>query len=110
MPMNEPQFRALVASALSRVFEQLDGLDTDDLDPVLSDGVLTCSFEGGGTFVLSQQVPARELWLSANFKAWHFRFDEANEAWTERDSAEPMAPLLSRLFTEKLKRPVRLTV
>ena len=109
MSMNEPQFRALVAAALSQIFEQLDAPDTDDLDPVLSDGVLTCNFEGGGTFVLSQQVPARELWLSANFTAWHFCWDDAKKSWTERDSKEPMAPLLSRLFAEKLKRPVRLT-
>ncbi|MCK6524300.1 iron donor protein CyaY [Myxococcota bacterium] len=108
MSMNEPQFRALVADALSNIYEQLDGIDTDDLDPVLSDGVLTCVFESGGTFVLSQQVPARELWLSANFRAWHFRWDAQGEAWVERDTGEPMAPLLSRLFSDKLKRAVAL--
>ena len=47
---------------------------TDDLDARISDGVFQVDFEGGGTFVLSQQVPVRELWLSAFARAWHRPF------------------------------------
>ncbi|MCB9763327.1 MAG: iron donor protein CyaY [Alphaproteobacteria bacterium] len=104
MSMTEQAFRAFVGETLEHLFDQIDRLDTDDIDPVLSDGVVSCAFESGGTYVLSQQVPVQELWLSANLTAWHFRWD--GSAWVERDTGEPMLPLLSKLYGDKLKMPV----
>ncbi|HJN75046.1 MAG TPA: iron donor protein CyaY [Myxococcota bacterium] len=98
--MTEQEFRRFVRDVLTDLFDQIDELDTDESDPVLSDGVVKVDFERGGTFVLSQQVPVQELWLSANRRAWHFRYEDG--AWLERDSGEAMLPLLSGLFAEKL--------
>lgn len=106
MAMSEQQFRGFVREVLSSLFDQIDALESDDLDPSQTDGVISCHFRRGGSFVLSQQVPTRELWLSANLRAWHFRYDEDKAAWFERDTGEPMLPLLSRLFSEKLSLPV----
>lgn len=106
--MTEQEFRRFVAEVLDRLFDQIDHLDTDDIDPVHTDGVVSCEFEDGGTFVLSQQVPVQELWLSANMTAWHFRHD-ADAGWVERDTGEPMLPLLSRLFSDKLRSKVVFT-
>jgi CyaY protein len=106
--ISEQDFRSLVSDVLRDFAEQLDEVEDDDIDPVLTDGVLSCAFEErGGTFVLSQQVPVRELWLSANRSAWHFRY--AGGEWKERDSGEDMAGLLSALFSEKLGLKVRFT-
>jgi len=98
--MTEPEFRRFVKDVLVELFDQIDELDTDDIDPVYSDGVVKVDFEQGGTFVLSQQVPVQELWLSANRKAWHFKYVDG--AWLERDTKEPMLPMLSKLFGDKL--------
>lgn len=98
--MTEQQFRSFVAQTLSDLFDIIENLDTDDHDPTLSDGVVKVEFEDGSTFVLSQQVPVQELWLSANMRAWHFRY--VDEVWVERDTSEPMLPLLSKLFGDKL--------
>lgn len=104
--MEEPEFRHLVSETLRDLADQLDTVEDDDIDPVLSDGVLSCTFEQrGGTFVLSQQVPTRELWLSANRTAWHFRYQDG--AWPERDSGEDLLAVLGKLFSDKLGMPVR---
>jgi len=100
MDMPESAFRKLVGDALRDLFEQIDDLETDDIDPRLADGVVDTRFGDDSAVVLSQQVPARELWLSANWKAWHFVFREG--VWIERDTGEPMLPLLSGIFEEKL--------
>lgn len=110
MSMSEQEFRGFVRQTLSGLFDQIDALETDDLDVSFSDGVVSCSFVRGGSFVLSQQVPARELWLSANLRAWHFCFDGARGGWVERDSGEPLLPLLSGLFSQKLGLKVEFTV
>lgn len=100
MDIPESAFRKMVGDALRDFYEQIDDLDTDDLDPRLADGVVDTRFEDGSAVVLSQQVPARELWLSANWTAWHFVFRDGE--WVERDTGEPMLPLLSGIFEEKL--------
>lgn len=100
MQIEESKFRQLVARALAALGATVDGIDSDDLDYKLADGVLTVEFESGGVFVLSQQVPVRELWLSAFSRAWHFRY--ADGTWLERDTGEPLEGVLSGLFTRKL--------
>lgn len=105
---DEATFRQAVAAVIKGLGAQLDTLETDDLDWKLTDGVLTAEFESGGVFVLSQQVPTRELWLSAYSHAWHF--DQRDGVWRERDTREPMEQVLGALFTRKLGLPVTLRV
>ena len=103
---DERLFRADVTSLLKRLLAELDDIDSDDLDPRLTEGNLAVSFESGGTILLSQQAPTRELWLSANLRAWHFRMVDG--AWVERDTAAPLGQVLSGLFSEKLGFAVHL--
>ena len=58
--------------ALLAVEAALDTLADDQVDTDLEEGVLTIEFESGERFVLNVNSPAREIWLSANRRAWHF--------------------------------------
>lgn len=102
--MEESSFRQIVAAALKALMRQVDPLAEEEMDVKLTDGVLQIDFEGGGTFVLSQQVPVRELWLSAFSRAWHFRY--ADGQWRERDAGTPLEQVLSELFTKKMGQPI----
>jgi iron donor protein CyaY len=102
---DDSEFRHAVSDVLGALTAQVDVLDEDAIDARLIPGSLEVVFEdAGGTFVLSQQTPTHELWLSANLRAWHFR--RVGGQWVERDTTEPMLGLLGRLFSEKLGRPV----
>lgn len=105
---NDAAFRASVAQVLTTLLEQLDELDSEEHDPMLSGGNLKTVFESGGTFILSQQTPMHELWLSANLTAWHFARHDGQ--WLERDSSEPMLDVLSTLFSDKLGMDVRFSL
>jgi len=107
MHIEEHHFRQIVVTALRNIAREVDVIDSDDLDPKLTDGVFQVDFETGGVFVLSQQVPVRELWLSAFSKAWHFRYESG--AWFERDTNEPLEKVLSALFTKRLGKPITLS-
>ena len=97
-------FRQSVDAVLRDLLDQVDEIDAD-LDPRLSPGNLQVVFEDDdSTFVLSQQTPTHELWLSANLRAWHFRYDGGR--WMERDTGEPMLDVLGRLFTGKIGETV----
>lgn len=106
MQPDEQRFRQIVAEALRNLARQVDAIESDDLEGKLTEGVLQVDFESGGVFVVSQQVPVRELWLSAMSRAWHFRYADAR--WTERDTGEPLEDVLSSLFSRKLGSNVRI--
>jgi len=97
-------FRRTAAGILQGLIDEIDEIDAD-LDPRLTPGNLQVLFEDDGSvFVLSQQTPTHELWLSANLTAWHFFHD--GQRWVERDSGEDMLALLGRLFSDKVGHPV----
>ena len=104
MQIDEQRFRQVVRDALTDLSRQIDDVDDDGFDAKLSDGVLSVEFEAGGVFVLSQQVPVRELWLSAYSRAWHFRWQDG--AWTERDTAQPIESVLTDIWTRRLGRAI----
>lgn len=97
---DESEFRSAVETILAELLSIVDEIDSDDHDPSMTAGYLKVVFEDGSTFILSQQPPTRELWLSANFTAWHFICSEG--IWRERDAKTPMREVLSALFSEKL--------
>lgn len=99
-------FRQQVATDLRSLLDQLDEVDADELDPMLTPGTLTIRFESGATYVLSQQTPTHELWLSAELQAWHFVHEDG--VWVERDTGEPMTELLGTLISKRLGEPVQL--
>ena len=82
----EGPFREAVKTALMQLLNQIDNIESDEHDPSMSDGNLKVVFEDDSTFILSQQPPTREFWLSANLKAWYFVC--RGGLWTERDSGE----------------------
>ena len=102
--MDEQQFRRVVGAALRNLAQQVDRIDSDDFDARLSEGVFQIDFEGGGVFVISQQVPVSELWLSAFSRAWHFTFSAG--AWTERDTHEPLEQVLTGIFSKRMGQPI----
>ncbi|MEC7946546.1 MAG: iron donor protein CyaY [Myxococcota bacterium] len=102
---SDADFRASVGRTLQSLMMQADEIDSDDLDVRYTPGNLQIVFEDvGATFVLSQQTPTHELWLSANLTAWHFVHGEGG--WIERDSGEDMLQLLGRLVSEKVGESV----
>ena len=91
--------------ALLAVEAALDTLDDDQVDTDLEEGVLTIEFESGERFVLNVNGPAREIWLSANRRAWHFA-PRGAEFVSTAAGAETVLEVLSELVGEKLGRRV----
>ena len=102
--LSETEFRRHVREALDRLHDQIMELDADEIDAIPTEGVLTIEFPTGGPFVLTQQTPARELWLSANFKAAHFRFAEGG--WVETATGEALTAAMKRLVEARLGHAV----
>ncbi|MEL6343859.1 MAG: iron donor protein CyaY [Myxococcota bacterium] len=105
---DDTAFRTATEETLEALLDQIDEIDAD-IDPRVASGSLTVQFEDGSVLMLSPQTPTHELWLSANYTAWHFLCEEAG-AWIERDTGASMLSVLSTLFSEKLNEAVRFTL
>ncbi|MEC7987884.1 MAG: iron donor protein CyaY [Myxococcota bacterium] len=102
----ESQFRKDAESVLDKLLSQIDELEFGEFEPRRTPGTLSITFEDGAVFMLSLQTPTHELWLSANYTAWHFL--RVSEEWVERDSGASMIQELSSLLTDKLDEDVQL--
>ena len=105
---NDRKFCEAVGELLDQVFDAIDVLERDTIDLQLNDGGMKVSFDDGGVFLLSRQTPLHELWLSANYRAYHFQYQ--SKQWIERDLGHTLCDLLTRLFVEALGEPVELVI
>ncbi|HKA28331.1 MAG TPA: iron donor protein CyaY [Candidatus Binatia bacterium] len=93
--MDEQEYLRAADACLERAASWLGTFE--DLDVTTSDGLVTMEFEDGARFVLNRQSAARQIWLAAGARAWHYRWDESAGAWVDdRDGHE----LFGRLATE----------
>ena len=97
---SDSEFRLKVIEDLEELLDQIDDLDVDNFDSRLLPGNLSITFDDGRVILLSQQTPTHEIWLSANYNAWHFV--SRNAVWLERDSGQEMVKILSDLLTKTL--------
>ena len=103
---NDAVFRKQAEEVLERLLHQLDEIDYDEFEPRYTSGSLNIQFDNGGVVMLSMQTPTHELWLSANYTAWHFLCVEGQ--WIERDTSESMLSVLSVIMSEKVQQQVQL--
>ena len=101
---NDGVFRLAVQEAFSSLAEQADDVDYDEFEPRLTAGGLGFYFDDGSVVLLSQQTPTHEIWLSANYTAWHFLRREG--VWVERDTSEAMLTILNTILSEKFEESV----
>jgi CyaY protein len=99
--MDESQYLKLAGETFRRVEDAFEDVDAEDIDWDRAGDVMTFSFRDGKRCVLNTQRPTRQLWLAANARAWHFRYDEAKQAWLdEKDEESDFFGVFSKLIKE----------
>ena len=103
---NDALFRKEANRMLEQLLIQLDEIDFDEFEPRYTEGALNIQFDDGSVVMLSLQTPTHELWLSANYTAWHFLCREGT--WMERDTSEPMLTVLNTILSSKMNDSIEL--
>ncbi len=83
---------AHLESGIDRVADDLD------IDVLRSGNVITLTFENGHRIVVNSQEAAQEIWLAARSGGFHYRWDDAAEAWNDTRSGEDLRVVLARLI------------
>ncbi len=107
--LDDSSFRMGVQQVFDLLFDELENLDSDDFEIQTQTGSFIITFEDDNSvFMLSQQTPTREIWLSANYQAWHFLRSSGN--WVERDNGIALQKILQDLFSTKLSDRVDISL
>ncbi len=107
MTMSERDFEKQAEACLVRLESALGELDPDDCDATLSMGVLSLEFADGSQFKINSHRAARQIWMAANLRAWHFDYDPENDRWVDSKTSAELFPLVEELVSEKVGYPVK---
>jgi len=98
--MDDTRFDELADRTLQALLRALDGVD--GLEAELSQGVMSISFDAGGTvFVVNSHRAARQIWMAAVATAWHFDPVDGG-TWRAPKTGEELRPTLARVLRERI--------
>ena len=103
--LSEPEFERLADEELRHLIGALDEA-SDDLEADLQMGVLSIVFDDGTKYVVNSHRAARQIWMAAEKRAWHFDYD--GERWLAAASGDELRSTLSAGLARKLGAPLSL--
>jgi CyaY protein len=86
--MDEKTYQALADAALHSIMAAFEDVDPELVDCDTAGDVVTMTLKGGRRCVVNTQRPARQIWLAANSRAWHFSWDESTRRWVDDKGRE----------------------
>jgi CyaY protein len=79
-----------------------------DVEVELSAGILTLEFGDGTRFVVNSHRAAREIWMAADLRAWHFGFQPPANRWVAARSGDELWTTVESVVAQKLRRSLTL--
>jgi CyaY protein len=108
--MDEREFQQSAEKAMERLTRALYAVEeAAGFEVEQRGGALHLNFEEPpGTFVISPNSAARQIWISALSTSFKLDWSEAYADFVLGASGEPLLPLVGRLITEQTGNPVEL--
>ena len=103
--MNDAEFGERAEEVLVDLEDRLNSASADvDMEVEAGEGTIKLHFENPhpGTFVLSANPPARQIWLSARTTSFKFSWSDEKGIFVHEKSGEPIDQLLGRLISEQI--------
>lgn len=104
---HDPVFSRLAADTLKKLEKACTDLD-DRLEADLGADVLTLEFSDGRKYIVNSHSAAKQVWVSAEARAWHFSHDDATGRWIDTREGRELWALVSEVVSKKLGRDVKL--
>jgi CyaY protein len=92
-----------VLRALEIALNEVEGLEAD-----LESGIVTIEFDDRVKFVINSHRAARQIWMAAGARAWHFDVDPKSAVWTATKTAEELWACVKNQVEQKLGRAIEL--
>jgi CyaY protein len=102
--MDQSDYARAADACLAAIVDWL--ADEEELDLVTRDGLVQLEFEDGARYVVNRQGAARQMWLAAGARAWHYDLDADTGEWLDDRDRHKLRDRLVELVSEKLGRPM----
>ena len=73
--------------AIEQCCDRINDETDADIDAQRVGGLVTFVFANRTQIVVNQQKPLHEIWLAAKAGGFHYKFDEARQAWLDTKGA-----------------------
>lgn len=80
-----------------------------DIESNRNGGMLEIELADHSKMVINIQAPMQEIWVAAKAGGFHFRYDEARNAWFDTREGEELYTVVARLITTQVQLPVMLS-
>ena len=99
--MNESEYQQLADAAFRAIGDAFEQVDPDVVDCEIAGDVVTLTMHDGTRCIVNTQRPARQIWLAASARAWHFSWDEAGRRWIDdKGRGEELFATIARVVKE----------
>ena len=102
--MDGSEYARAADACLKRIADWL--ADVEDLDLTTRDGLVEIEFEDGARYVVNRQGAAKQMWLAAGARAWHYDPDPSTGEWLDDRDRHRLRDRLVELVSAKLGRQV----
>lgn len=103
---DDSAFDKLADAALRRLERVLSEFDPDEVEADLAGDVLTVVVQSKGKIIINRHRAARQIWMAAVQKAWHFDHNAATGTWHTRDAE--FIGTVEQVLSAQLKRAITL--
>jgi CyaY protein len=100
--MDTNEYARAAEACLERIATWL--ADVEDLDLTTRDGLIQIEFDDGARYVVNRQGAARQMWLAAGARAWHYDLDPVSGDWLDDRDRHRLRDRLVELVSEKVGR------
>jgi iron-sulfur cluster assembly protein CyaY len=99
--MDETAYERLADEAFRAIGDAFENVDAEIVDYETSGDVVTLTLRGGKRCIVNTQRAARQIWLAANARAWHFSWDEDVRLWVDdKGRGEELFATIARIVKD----------
>jgi len=102
----DAEFDKLADAMLRRVERAVSVFDPDEVDVEMSGDVLNLTLASGQKIVINRHRAARQIWMAAQRKAWHFDPDGEGKLWKVGEAE--LVSTLEQVLSSQLSRSIKL--
>ena len=106
--VEDAAFDKLADGELRRLERALSKFDPDEVEAYLGGDVLNITLGNDAKIVINRHRAARQIWMAALCRAWHFTPAEENGVWTWRTQKEELRQTLAGLLLDRTGHAVKL--
>jgi CyaY protein len=106
--VTETEYEAVAVPELNALVRALDALELPGMEAELASDILTIEFDDGARYVVNSHRAARQIWMAAELRAWHFDWVADRAAWIATKSGDELWATLEGALARRLARPLKL--